>query len=107
MNKEYIECYEVDITNSETGRTIEMEIADLKALREILESFDETKIDFELHRKQKEKVIKIKLQVIDMNLKEDIIIMIYSFIIGIIVATIIFGMMYSFGALIDFILGNG
>mgnify|MGYP003302598079 CR=1 FL=1 len=42
-----------------------------------------------------------------MNLKEDIIIMIYSFIIGIIVATIIFGMMYSFGALIDFILGNG
>lgn len=58
---EYIECYEVDITNNETGRIIEMEIADLKALREILESFDETKIDFELHRKAKEKVIKIKL----------------------------------------------
>ena len=58
---EYIECYELIIKNEKTGRDIEMEIADLKALKEILESFDETKIDFELHRKQKEKVIKIKL----------------------------------------------
>lgn len=58
---EYIECYEASITNKETGRTIEMEIADLKALREILKEFDETKVDFELHRKQKEKAIKIKL----------------------------------------------
>lgn len=37
-----------------------MEIEDLKALKEILETFDETKIDFELHRK--EKVIKIKMR---------------------------------------------
>lgn len=58
---EFIECYELKITNKETKRDIEMEIADLKALKEILESFDETKIDFELHRKEKEKVIKIKL----------------------------------------------
>lgn len=58
---EYIECYDLNITNTETGRTIEMEIADLKALKEILESFDETKIDFELHRKIKENVLKIKL----------------------------------------------
>lgn len=42
-----------------------------------------------------------------MNLKEDIITMIYSFIAGTIMATIIFGIMYLFGALIDFILGNG
>lgn len=56
---EFIECYELSINNTETGRTIEMEIADLKALKEILASFDETKIDFELHKK--EKVIKIKL----------------------------------------------
>lgn len=58
---EYLECYELKINNTETGRSIEMEIADLKALREILASFDETKVDFELHRKEKEKVIKIKL----------------------------------------------
>lgn len=51
--------YELKIKNDETGRFIEMEIEDLKALKEILASFDETKIDFELHRKQK--VIKIKL----------------------------------------------
>lgn len=57
---EFIECYELKITNKETERDIEMEIEDLKALREILESFDETKIDFELHRQKKEKV-KIKL----------------------------------------------
>lgn len=56
---EYLECYELKITNKETERDIEMEIEDLKALKEILESFDETKIDFELHRK--EKIIKIKL----------------------------------------------
>ena len=58
---EYIECYELTIKNEETGRTIEMEIEDLKALKEILKEFDETKVDFELHRKQKEKVLKIKL----------------------------------------------
>ena len=58
---EFIECYELKITNKETERDIEMEIADLKALKEILEEFDETKVDFELHRKRKEKVIKIKL----------------------------------------------
>lgn len=58
---EFIECYELKITNKETERDIEMEIEDLKALREILKSFDETKIDFELHRKEKEKVIKIKM----------------------------------------------
>lgn len=57
----YIECYELTIKNEETGRNIEMEIADLKALKEILKEFDETKVDFELHRKQKEKTIKIKL----------------------------------------------
>ena len=51
--------YDLKIINKETGRDIEMEIADLKVLKEILESFDETKIDFELHRK--EKVIKIKM----------------------------------------------
>lgn len=56
---EYIECYELTIKNEETGRTIEMEIADLKALREILKEFDETKVDFELHKKQK--TIKIKM----------------------------------------------
>jgi hypothetical protein len=58
---EHLECYELKITNKETKRDIEMEIADLKALKEILASFDETKIDFELHRKEKEKIIKIKL----------------------------------------------
>ena len=58
---EFIECYELKITNKETERDIEMEIEDLKALKEILASFDETKIDFELHRKEKEKVIKIKM----------------------------------------------
>lgn len=58
---EFIECYELTIKNEVTGRTIEMEIADLKALKEILKEFDETKVDFELHRKQKEKVIKRKL----------------------------------------------
>ena len=58
---EFIECYELKITTKETERDIEMEIEDLKALKEILASFDETKIDFELHRKEKEKVIKIKL----------------------------------------------
>lgn len=41
--------YEVKIKNNETERDIEMEIEDLKALKEILESFDETKIDVELH----------------------------------------------------------
>lgn len=63
--------YDLKITNKETGRNIEMEIADLKALKEILKEFDETKIDFELHRKEKEKAIKIKMQVIDM-LKKDL-----------------------------------
>lgn len=58
---EFIECYEVVIKNKETEHEFDMEIADLKALKEILESFDETKIDFELHKKEKEKVIKIKL----------------------------------------------
>lgn len=56
---EYLECYELKITNKETEHEFDMEIADLKALREILKEFDETKIDFELHKK--EKVIKIKL----------------------------------------------
>ena len=56
---EFIECYELILNNTETGRTIEMEIADLKALKEILESFDETKIDFELHRKEKELRLKL------------------------------------------------
>lgn len=59
MNKEYLECYELKITNKETERDIEMEIEDLKALKEILANFDETKIDFELHKKQK--TLKIKL----------------------------------------------
>lgn len=59
IKTEYLECYELKITNKETERDIEMEIADLKALKEILKSFDETKVDFELHKK--EKVIKIKL----------------------------------------------
>ena len=58
---EFIECYELKITNKETERDIEMEIEDLKALKEILKDFDETKVDFELHRKTKEKVLKIKL----------------------------------------------
>ena len=58
---EYLECYELKIKNKETEHEFDMEIADLKALKEILASFDETKIDFELHKKQKEKVIKIKL----------------------------------------------
>ena len=56
---EHLECYELKITNKETKRDIEMEIADLKALKEILASFDETKVDFELHKKQK--TLKIKL----------------------------------------------
>ena len=51
--------YELKIKNKENDHNIEMEIEDLKALKQILESFDETKIDFELHNK--EKVIKIKL----------------------------------------------
>ena len=51
--------YELLVTNIETDRSIEMEIADLKALKEILKDFDETKVDFELHKK--EKVIKIKM----------------------------------------------
>jgi hypothetical protein len=56
MNKEY---YELKIKNKETEHEFEMEIADLKALKEILASFDETKIDFELHRTQKEKILKL------------------------------------------------
>lgn len=58
MSKEYLECYELKIKNNETERTIEMNIEDLKALKEILESFDETKIDFELHRVKEGKVLK-------------------------------------------------
>ena len=58
---EYLECYELKITNKETKRDIEMEIADLKALKEILSSFDETKIDFELHKQKKEKVLRVKI----------------------------------------------
>lgn len=50
--------YNLKITNNETERDIEMEIADLKALKEILASFDETKIDFELHRVKDGKVLK-------------------------------------------------
>lgn len=57
---EFIECYELKIKNEETGRDIEMEIADLKALREILKEFDETKVDIELHKKE-QKVLKIKI----------------------------------------------
>lgn len=54
--------YEIKIKNKKTERDIEMEIEDLKALKGILEGFDETKVDFELHYKeQKEKVLKIKL----------------------------------------------
>ena len=56
---EEIECYELKIKNKETSHDFEMELEDLKALKEILKSFDETKIDFELHRK--EKVLRIKL----------------------------------------------
>ena len=56
---DYIECYELKITNKETERDIEMEIEDLKALKEILEEFDETKVDFELHRKEKELRLKL------------------------------------------------
>ena len=40
--------YDVTITNKETGRDIEMTIEDLKAIKEILEQFDETKIDFKM-----------------------------------------------------------
>lgn len=56
---EFIECYELKITNKETERDIEMEIEDLKALKEILKEFDETKVDFELHRKGKELRLKL------------------------------------------------
>ena len=52
--------YDLKIKNKETDRDIEMEIEDLKALKQILESFDETKIDFELHNKE-QKVLRIKL----------------------------------------------
>ena len=40
--------YDITITNKETGRDIEMTIEDLKFIKELLEEFDETKIDFEL-----------------------------------------------------------
>lgn len=53
--------YELLVYNTETNRSVEMEIEDLKYLKELLKEFDETKVDFELHRKEKEKVIKIKL----------------------------------------------
>lgn len=53
--------YELKINNTETNRSVEMEIEDLEYLKELLKEFDETKVDIELHRKQKEKVIKIKL----------------------------------------------
>lgn len=52
--------YDLKIKDKETEQDFETEIEDLKALREILESFDETKIDFELHNKE-QKVLKIKL----------------------------------------------
>lgn len=51
--------YDLKIKDKKTEQDFETEIEDLKALKQILESFDETKIDFELHKK--EKVIKIKL----------------------------------------------
>lgn len=41
--------YLITLHNKETGKDIEMTIEELKALKEILETFDETKIDFEMH----------------------------------------------------------
>ena len=52
--------YKLKITNKETGRTIEMYIEDLEYLKELLKDFDETKVDFEL-RKKDEKVLRLKL----------------------------------------------
>lgn len=50
--------YNLKIINKETGRDIEMEIKELEYLKEILKEFDETKIDFELHRVKEGKVLK-------------------------------------------------
>lgn len=53
--------YNLKITNEETGTVYEFSIEELEELLGILRQFDETKIDFELHREEKEKVIKIKM----------------------------------------------
>lgn len=52
--------YELLVYNMETERTVEMEIEDLEYLKELLKEFDETKVDFELHRKD-EKILRIKI----------------------------------------------
>ena len=52
--------YKLVITNKETGHTTEMYIEDLEYLKELLKEFDETKVDFEMHKKD-EKVLRIKL----------------------------------------------
>lgn len=52
--------YKLKIKNKETGRTIEMDIEDLEYLKELLKEFDETKVDFEMQKKD-EKVLRFKL----------------------------------------------
>lgn len=52
--------YKLVITNKETGHITEMYIDDLEYIEELLKEFDETKVDFELHKKD-EKVLRIKL----------------------------------------------
>lgn len=52
--------YKLKIKNKETGRTIEMDIEDLEYLKELLKEFDETKVDFEMQKKD-DKVLRIKL----------------------------------------------
>ena len=52
--------YKLRITNKETEHTIEMDIEDLEYLKELLKEFDETKVDFEMQKKD-DKVLKIKL----------------------------------------------
>jgi hypothetical protein len=58
---DFEDYYELIITNKETNRSIELQIEDLKYLKDIIKQFDETKVDVELHRKRKERVKKIKL----------------------------------------------
>ena len=52
--------YELLVYNTETERSVEMEIEDLEYLKELLKEFDETKVDIELHKKE-EKVLRFKL----------------------------------------------
>mgnify|MGYP003314289277 CR=1 FL=1 len=50
--------YILKIINKETDHDFKMEIEDLRALKEILASFDETKIDVDLHYVEDAKVLK-------------------------------------------------